>query len=39
MFGGYVGAQWDFMQNASLFGEFQYVGTGWTLATGVGWKF
>jgi hypothetical protein len=39
MFGGYVGAQWDFMQNASLFGEFQYVGTGWTFGTGVGWKF
>jgi hypothetical protein len=39
IFGGYVGAQWEFMQNASLFGEFQYVGTGWTIGTGVGWKF
>jgi hypothetical protein len=39
MFGGYVGAQWDFMQNASLFGEFQFTGTGWTIGTGVGWKF
>jgi hypothetical protein len=39
MFGGYVGAQWDFMQNASAFGEFQYTGAGWTFGTGVGWKF
>jgi hypothetical protein len=39
VFGGYVGAQWDFMQNASLFGEFQFTGAGCTFATGVGWKF
>jgi hypothetical protein len=38
-FGGYVGAQWDFMQNTSLFGEFQFTGAGWTFGTGVGWKF
>jgi len=39
VFGGYVGAQWDFMQSASLFGEFQFTGAGWTFGTGVGWKF
>ncbi len=38
-FGGYVGAQWDFAANASLFGEFQLTGAGWTFGTGVGWKF
>jgi len=39
IFGGYMGAQWDFIQNASVFGEFQLTGGGWTFATGVGWKF
>jgi hypothetical protein len=39
IFGGYVGTQWDFMQNASVFGEFQFTGAGWTFGTGVGWKF
>jgi hypothetical protein len=39
MFGGYVGGQWDFYKNASVFGEFQFTGSGWTFGTGVGWKF
>ena len=39
IFGGYVGAQFDLSQNASVFGEFQFTGSAWTFATGVGWKF
>jgi hypothetical protein len=37
--GGYVGAQWDFMQNTSLFSEFQLTGDAWGFGTGIGWKF
>ena len=39
IFGGYVGAQLDLSQNASVFAEFQFTGAGETFATGVGWKF
>lgn len=39
LFGGYVGAELDFMQNASALAEFQFTGSGWTFATGVNWKF
>jgi opacity protein-like surface antigen len=42
VFGGYVGAQFDLSENASVFGELQFTGGtcgAWTFATGVGWKF
>jgi len=39
IFGGYVGAQFDLSENASVFGEFQFTGGAMTFATGVGWKF
>jgi hypothetical protein len=38
-FGGYVGGEWNFCQNTSLFGELQFTGAGWAFGTGINWKF
>jgi hypothetical protein len=38
-FGGYVGAEAALAANTSLFGEFQFTGSGWAIGTGINWKF
>lgn len=38
MFGGYVGAQWDVVENASLYAECQFTGDAWGLGIGGIWR-
>ena len=39
MFGGYVGAQAALCPVTSIYGEYQYTGSGWGIGTGITWKF
>jgi hypothetical protein len=37
--GGYVGAEYDLVENAPLFVELQFTADSWGFGAGIGWKF